>query len=379
LATSGSLRKAEDFLADLAPNFPQDGSCAEHLRNGLCLLSRTNMPIATESFLLLAALYIALTDSDDVPLDEIPERVHAWALGLPEGSNLVAVIDTIIACIEQDLPPAATLSHLFMLPEFTRTVAPEDRRWHSAPGTDLVPLALELGYAQIDTRASRTYRLTPGNSAIMKSILKGPSNPDGALGDEDTYDMLAKLFELIDLHPAWAAAFLEENSPLPRLDGTFTDKAGERDWHAAIDRYLRSHPDVQPPDANSELSKLRWYDGLSVLNQALADEAFARELVGLMAGSPADEDYGLIGVREVVHGFERQASDALADDPGFEDRALSLALSWGGQALHDRMVDYCDSLDETADEVLLLVLAGAYVAVTRDHHTDQSTEDCSNP
>ncbi len=363
-ATSESLLQAERFAANLEPSFPQDGSCAELLRNGLFLLSRIIAPADTDSTFLLIALYISLTDSNDVPLDEIPERAHAWALGLPDESSLIIVIDAINACAAQDLPLITALSHLFVVPEFTHQVDREDRRWHSAPGTDFVPLAFELGgHDHVNTRSSRTYRLSPGGSAIVASVLRNKA-PTGAdtiepPGHEDNVDDWVKMFDLIGLHPAWKKAWLDENAPLPRLDGTFRDRAGERDWHAAIERYIRAHPDEDPPDAEEELRKLRRYDGIMVMKQALADEAFAAELVDLVADDPLGEDYGLIGIRELAYDLGALTTDLLADEPEFEDQALTLAFKWGGPELRDRVAEYSET--DAEDEVATLVLAGAYV------------------
>ncbi|WP_370968766.1 hypothetical protein [Amycolatopsis sp. cg9] len=362
-ATNDSRRRAEDLLSNLEPGFPQDDSCAEMLRDGLCLLSRAGMPPDFDSNLLTIALYVALTDSNDAPMDEIPERAHAWALGLGEKSSLIPVVDTISACAAQDLPTVTTLSHLFVLPEFTQRVDQEDRRWHSEPGTDLVPLALELGHDRVSTRASRAFRLSPSSSAILGSVLKDDSpeasNASEMPGDEVVFDGFATIFDLIGLHPAWAKAFLDENAPLPRLDGTFNDKAGERDWHAAIERYLREHPDAAAPDVSQELDKLRRYDGIMVIKQALADVTFARQLVDLITHDPMGEDDGLIGVRALVEGIERPAADLLNEDSDFEERTLQLALDWGGTALRDRVVGY--GADDEEDEAVLLVLAGAYL------------------
>ena len=63
------------------------------------------------------------------------------------------------------LDPDAALRHLFGIPAFTEPVRPQDRRWHSWPGTELPALAFELGFRQVITLDSKVIRLDPDQAA----------------------------------------------------------------------------------------------------------------------------------------------------------------------------------------------------------------------
>ncbi|WP_169814758.1 hypothetical protein [Nocardia crassostreae] len=165
-----SQNLAIDFMNTLDATTVSDDTCAEQLRDGLYLLDLIGLPVRTDSWTFLIALFVSLCASDEEPVDDLGGRAHAWALGLEQESPFAAVVDTILLASEHDLEPATTLSHLFALPQFMTGVDDESKRWHSEPGTDLVPLAFEFGHKQVRTRSGRMVQMDSETREALREL-----------------------------------------------------------------------------------------------------------------------------------------------------------------------------------------------------------------
>ncbi|GAJ79227.1 hypothetical protein NBRGN_004_00900 [Nocardia brasiliensis NBRC 14402] len=169
-ASEHAHQQAVRFMGNLGPSSAGDNTCAEYIRDGLYLLELAGLPVHAESWVLLVALFVSLTASDEEPIDELSDRAGAWALGLDDSAPLTAVVDAIMFAAEQGIEPTATLGHLYALPQFTAVVDPESRRWHSEPGTDFIPLAFEFGHKQVRTRFGRTVRVDPDLKEALRAL-----------------------------------------------------------------------------------------------------------------------------------------------------------------------------------------------------------------
>lgn len=146
-----------------------DGTAVDALREGLGMLARAGIDVRAEVVTLLPALYAALAAAEDEDLSEAGERAVAWAIGLAGDSPLVPVTDVLLAAPERGLDADTMLAHLFRIPGFSQPVRPQDRRWHSWPGTELPGLAFELGYPQIVTLDSKIVRIGQDAAAAMEA------------------------------------------------------------------------------------------------------------------------------------------------------------------------------------------------------------------
>jgi hypothetical protein len=253
-----------------------DGTAADALREGLGMLARAGMDVRAEVVTLLPALYAALVAAEDEELSEAGERAVAWAAGLPAGSPLVPVADVLLAAPQLSLDPDATLGHLFGIPAFTEPVRPQDRRWHSWPGTDLPALAFELGFRQVVTRDSKIVRMDPDAAAALEAQLRRfedkfgrPPGPDDPIFFDPDADeprpitatgmetATVAMLEAAGISPAWIYAYQNTGGLLPGPDATFATAADHAEWDEAISRYTRLHQPGQPPDHEAETAKLR--------------------------------------------------------------------------------------------------------------------------
>lgn len=217
--------QAAELFDDFDPGPGREGTCVDDLCAGMSLLARAGFPVRTDSIWLLIALYAALVASDGETFEELYRRAPAWVLGLDEESQLSPITDTILLAIEQELDPQSVVSRLFMLPTFTEAVTAEDRRWHSAPGTDLVEIAVGLGHSRINTRKFTKIRMSPITAADLEHQRRRfeerfgrPPSPEEPLffdpdADEPT-EISEEYFDRahtdflrsVNLHPAWISA-----------------------------------------------------------------------------------------------------------------------------------------------------------------------------
>ncbi len=356
----------------------QDETCVELLRDGLSLLERSGFPVRTHTAMILLALYVSVAASDEEPMSELSERASAWALGLPEDSPLVPIVDTVLVATSRELDPIQTLGHLFMIPAFQQPPGQEDRRWHSGPGTDFVPLALEMGYRHVKTSSLRVVRV----SAMVAASIEGherrleerrghPLEPDDlVLADFENGEPVLpdaaqlverweEMFDLIDLHPAWRHAYLRENARLPLLDGTFVSKRDRREWQAAVDRYVRQHPEDGVPKHKAELGKLRRLMGLLTFPHARHDPVFARRMIALLDGDPVLWDDDLDEVAGLLEAMEAELVTRFDEDPDFRAATLEYVRQLDDQAFVERLAGWVPSAahDVTDHASLLFVLA----------------------
>ncbi len=305
---------------------------------------------------------------------EAAERAEAWALGLADDSPLVGVVDVLLLAAQRGLDTGTTLAHLHGLPAFTQPVPAADRRFTSSPGRALLDLAFELGFRQVDTRAAKVVRLDPDAGAMLAEQARAfeerfgrPPGPDDPLffdPDADTpqptpvagiESATTAMLEAAGVCPAWIYAYQHTDGLLPRPDGRFNADADARDWHEAIERYRRTHPD-EIVDDTAELGKLRAMLAMVSLDMAARHPEFGASLAAsLRAGDPSP-DSDAAAVAEFLTASAEPIMASLRD-PAVTAAATELARGWSGQAMARRVRDAARAHhpDGTDADVLLAV------------------------
>jgi hypothetical protein len=148
-----------------------DGTAVDALREGLGMLTRAGIDVRPDLVVLLPALRGAGRRRGRGSVRG-GERAVAWAIGLAEDSPLIPVTDVLLAAPERGLDADTALAHLFGIPALRQPVRPQDRGWHSWPGTELPGLALELGYPQITTLSGKIVRVDQDSAAALQAQLR---------------------------------------------------------------------------------------------------------------------------------------------------------------------------------------------------------------
>jgi hypothetical protein len=377
--TEESIRLAELLLHELEVSDDHDATCAGKLRDGLSILARFDAPVHTDSSVLLIALYIGLVASDNEPLEDLAKHAEAWALGLREDSPLIPVADLLLVASTQNLSPLRTASLLFTIPAFVQLVGREDARWHSEPGTELIPLAFEFGWHQVKTRDGRSIRVDAATAASLtmqqrqfEEQFGRPPSPDDpifvdpdadmptAVSKADLDDAWSHMLDTAGTHAAWRHAFLDD-APPPRLDGTFRSDKERRDWYDSIKSYVEAHPDEDAPDAATELAKLRSAHALMTISTSSDDDGFAEHFLTALDSDVIHDDISVDVVVDLLEALEPVLVSAFESDIAMRQRALTWANKRGSGAMTDR-VRACVAADsELPDHAALFVLAIAYV------------------
>jgi hypothetical protein len=360
-----------------------DGTPVDALREGLHLLGNAGLPVRDEPALLLPALYAALVAGEHEPLADAADRAVAWALGLAETSPLLPVADVLLVAPERGMPVDAVLACLYAIPAFAQPVDPNDRRWHSSPGTDLPRLAFETGHQEITTLDGTTLRLGAGTTALLQGQVRRfeekfgrPPGPDDPLFfdpdadeprpvpvlhvEQTTVDMLTAA----GTSPAWIYAYRNTGGLLPRPDGTFRTDRDRAEWNQAVDRYTHLHPDIAV-DHHAELGKLRAAAVLITIPAAADDPAYAATLIDRLPTSRADSDDidGDDEEIELLHAYLQASAGhltaTLREDPATRAAAVELARAAAGAQFADYVQHTAQSVesDEAVDTAVLLLTA----------------------
>lgn len=380
LALPAPPADAADLVARLwagtEVDLPHDGTPADALREGLHLLANAGLDPRADAAMLLIALYLALVAAEDELLDDAAERAHAWALGLPEDSPLVAVADVLLVAAARRLDPDTVLRHLYGLPAFTQPVPGADRRFTSHPGGALVEVAFELGFRQVDTRDSKILRMDADGEAMLQAQTAafeakfgrppGPEDPVFFDPDADTPQPIplarmeaasTAMLVAAGICDAWIYANQHTGGLLPRPDGSFHTDADADEWDAVVDRYLARHPG-QSVDEEVELGKLRTMLAMASIDMAAHQPGFAATLLQrLQAGHHAPDSDADLVAEFLTHTAASIAG--FLDDPAVADAATELARSWSGAAFGDRVRAAAEAADPDLDlDVLLAAAAG---------------------
>ena len=360
-----------------------DGTAADALREGLGMLARAGINVRAEVATMLPALYAALAASGDEELSEAGERAVAWAVGLPHDSPLIPVTDVLLAAPQLGLDPDAALRHLFGIPAFSQPARPQDRHWHSWPGTELPGLAFELGFRQVDTLDSKIMRLDPDAADALESQRRRfedkfgrPPGPDDPLffdPDADEPQPLpvtgmetatVAMLEAAGISPAWIYAYQNTGGLLPGPDGTFATASDRAEWDEAVSRYASLHPPGQPPDHQAETRKLRGALAMMTMQMAADDPGYGAALAArLTEGAvPAGSDTAM--VREFLHDAAGYLGRQLAARPGARAAAGEFARAWAGADLAAKLAG--PALPPPGDPAADAVLLAAAVAVAQD-------------
>jgi hypothetical protein len=360
-----------------------DGTAADALREGLGMLARAGIDVRAEVVTLLPAVYAALVAAGDEELSEAGERAAAWAAGLPAGSPLIPVADVLLAAPQLGLDPDATLGHLFGIPAFTQVVRPQDRCWHSWPGTELPALAFELGYRQVVTLDSKIVRMDPDAAAALEVQFRrfedkfgrppGPGDPIFFDPDVDESRPITvtgmetatvAMLEAAGISPAWVYAYQNTGGLLPGPDGTFATASDRAEWDEAVSRYTRLHQQGQPPDHEAETARLRGaMTGMS-LQMAAGDPGYGASLATGLAQASTTDGSDTAMLREFLHAAAGHLQRELAAKPGVRAAACEHARAWAGPDLATKLQGKAlpPADDPDADAALLAVA----VAVVQD-------------
>ena len=360
-----------------------DGTAADALREGLGMLARAGIDVRTEVTAMLPALYAALAAAGDEELSQAGERAVAWAIGLPEDSPLIPVTDVLLAAPQLGLDPDAALRHLFGIPAFTQPVRPQDRSWHSWPGTDLPVLAFELGFRQVDTLDSTIMRIDPDAADALQSQRRRfedkfgrPPGPDDPLffdPDADEPQPLPAagmetatvgMLEAAGISPAWIYAFQNTGGLLPGPDGTFATASDRAEWDEAVSRYASLHQLGQLPDHQAETRKLRSALAMMTMQMAADDPGYGAALAARLtnAATPAGSDTAM--VREFLRDAAGYLDRQLAARPGVRAAASEYARAWAGADLAAKLAS--PPLPSPGDPAADAALLAAAVAVAQD-------------
>jgi len=384
-----AAERVAKFWASTNAELPHDGTAVDALREGLYMLGNAGLETRQDTIVLLPALYAALVARDDEELTEAGERAETWALGLPEDSPLVPIVDVMLIAARRDLDVDATLGHLFAVQTFDKPVSTSDRTFTADPGTALIELAFELGYRQVISRERKTMRLDEDANALLQAQIRGfeekfgrPPGPDDPIffdpdADEprpiQLIDLKAKttaMLEAAGISGAWIYAYQHTQGLLPRPDGTFNSEADRREWDEAIERYLRTHPD-ETLDQDEQLSRLRTALALMSLRGVSDDPALASSLVQrLTSGKDLDGEADVVA--EYLHTSSKSLVARLQEKP-IADTAVELARAWSGSALAQQV--HAAATGDRADEASLPVLLAAAAAALEHRRLFASDED----
>jgi hypothetical protein len=353
---------------------PHDGTAHDALREGLHLLSAAGIDVRHETAVLLPALYIALVAGEFEELAQAGERAVAWALGLAGDSALIPVTDVLLTAAQRGLDPDTALAHLLAIPAFAEPVRPEDRRWHSWPGTELIALAFELGYPQVLTRDSKVLRVGPDQAAALEAQVRRfeekfgrPPGPDDPLffdpgADEPQPVSLTGLetetvamLEAAGICPAWIYAYQHTGGLLPRPDGSFASARDQAEWDEVISRYVKVHQPGIRVDHQAETRKLATITTIMTLQMAADDPGYGAAMAAQLgtAGGPPGTDSALL--REYLHACAGKLGGTLRADRAVAQAAAEHARAWGGASLASRLqaAAHAGAGDDIADDVLL--------------------------
>lgn len=355
--TPDAKEQARRLFASLDADIEHDDTCGDALREGLSMLARAGLPVEQEAAILLVALYTALVANDGEHLSDAGEHAEAWALGLAEDSPLVPVVDTMMVAANKAIEPEEAVAHLYMLPTFSEKVSSQDRRWHSAPGTDFVPLAFELGIKHITAREGKTVRMPAAITPMVGGLTRrfeehfgrppGPEDPLFFDPDQDEPTPMSLLdierhqidmLEAAGFHPAWLYACQQTQGLMPMPDGDYATAQDEAEWHEAVERYLRLHPDSDF-DEDIEFQRLRNMAAISVLTSAVHDSDVASSILNQLEvfARGAVTDGSIDAVAEFAEGNLPQFAEAIRNEPGGLDRTVELARAWSGLDMAERV------------------------------------------
>jgi hypothetical protein len=335
---------------------PHDGTAQDALREGLHLLGGAGIDVRQETAVLLPALYIALVAGEFEELGPAGERAVAWALGLAGDSPLIPVTDILLTAPQRGLDPDTTLGHLLSIPAFTEPVRPQDRQWHSWPGTELTSLAFELGYPQVITRDSKVIRLDRDQAAALEAQVRRfeekfgrPPGPDDPLFFDPDADQpqpvsltgleteTVAMLEAAGISPAWIYAYQHTGGLLPRPDGSFATARDQAEWDEVISRYLRVHQPGVTVDHQAETRKLQIILTGMTLQMAADDPGYGTALTAQLSTTSAQDGTESALLRDYLRASASDLSSALRTDQSIRQAAGEYARAWGGARLASRL------------------------------------------
>lgn len=382
--------RAQSLWASTEVDLAHDGTALDALREGLHLLSQAHLPVREHSLMLLVALYAALVaDENELINEDTADRAHAWALGLPDDSPLTPIVDVLVIAAQRDLSADQALGHLLALDGLDNPVQTSDRRWRSAPGTQLADIAFELGFTRLSTRAHDLVKLTPAAVDAMQAQYRrfeekfgrppGPHDPVFFDPDRDEPTELSvaeaersstAMLQAAGIHPAWIYATQNTGGLMPQPDGTFADARRDQEWNQALTRFLRTHPRAEPFDRGAELAKYRTVLAVLSVGSAAEDPQHASELVRRL-GHDAGQDEEVDLLAKLLAGMAPDLLESLRTDEEVRMRATENARAWSGAELASRVLQYTHSthdINTPQDLPVLLATLAARLPNSSDGH-----------
>ncbi|MFI6281590.1 hypothetical protein [Streptomyces sp. NPDC050988] len=265
-------------LAEVDLDVPWDTTPRDALRLGMRRLRRWSMP---DEILPVMALFAGIHGFDDHDAADFPafgRRAAAWLTGIPEGTPLAELTDTLCTGVTERRPAADILREILAQPQAGQPVPERDWAWRSSMGLAAVREATALGLRPL-TRYGQVVPVDPVPAAIMAALedeqaaMAVRSMQRDAfgrpLGVDPWFAHAQQLVSRENISPprfSAATAYAAEHTGLmPPLPEGFTNPKEQQEWDEAITAYLQQHPDTEH-DAHVE--------GWRRAQQMLAFEAF---------------------------------------------------------------------------------------------------------
>lgn len=284
LATAGRPMADGHELADLLRlaevdlDVPWDTTPRDALRLGLRRLRRWSMP---GEILPVMILFAGIHGFDDQAAADFPafgRRAAAWLSGIPEGTPLAELTDTLCAGVTEQRTAADILREVLAHPQASQPVPEQDWAWKSSMGLAAVREATALGLSPL-TRHGRLVQADPVHAAIMAALEDEQAQLAARrlrrdafgrpLADDPWFAHAQQLVSRDNIAPprfSAATAYAAEHTGLmPPLPAGFTNPREQQQWDEAITAYLQKHPETEH-DAHAE--------GWRRAQQMLAFEAF---------------------------------------------------------------------------------------------------------
>ncbi|MBV9024822.1 MAG: hypothetical protein JO362_13780, partial [Streptomycetaceae bacterium] len=265
-------------LAEVDLDVPWDTTPHDALRLGMRRLRRWSMPSEIIPALALFAGIHGFDDQDAADFPAFGARASAWLTGIPEGTPLAELADTICAGVAERRAAADILREILAMPQATLPVPEEDWTWRSSTGLAAVREATALGLSPL-TRHGQVIMMDPVQDAIMAALQEEQetmalrSTQRDAFGcplpDDGWFAQAQRMVSKENIAPprfsAATAHATEHTGLMPPLPTGFPDPEHQKRWDQAVAEYCDEHPDTEH-DPRTE--------GLRRAQQMLAFETF---------------------------------------------------------------------------------------------------------
>jgi hypothetical protein len=265
-------------LAEVDLDVPWDSTPHDALRLGMRRLRRWSMPSEVVPALALFAGIHGFDDQDAADFPAFGARASAWLTGIPEGTPLAELADTVCVGVTERRGAADTFREILAMPQATLPVPEEDWAWRSSVGVAAVREATALGLSPL-TRHGQVIVMDPVQDAIMVALqdeqeamaLRSTQRDTFGrpLPDDGWFAQAQRMISKENVTPprfSTVTAYATERTGLmPPLPDGFPDPEQQERWDRAVAEYCDEHPDVEHDPR---------IEGLRRAQQMLAFETF---------------------------------------------------------------------------------------------------------